>query len=230
MSELEIKQMTCEKHGDYQAKILKVLGREIVMQCPKCKEQEDRLKQLEEQYEANQKEAERIVIWTNKSGIPPIYRNMENFTFREAQKPLSNYDYKKNLVIYGGVGTGKTMAASYLGINAIKKGLNVRYLYANEIEKRVKSSWGTNLTEDDIIEQYIECDLLILDEIGRVQYNDYLFKVFDGRYMNQKPVILIGNIDVKEIPKILGDAIASRLRTNVQAICFGTEDLRTTAF
>ena len=111
-----------------------------------------------------------------------------------------------------------------------KKGLNVRYLYANEIEKRVKSSWGTNLTEDDIIEQYIECDLLILDEIGRIQYNDYLFKVFDGRYMNQKPVILIGNIDVKEIPKILGDAIASRLRTNVQAICFGTEDLRITAF
>ena len=52
MSELEIKQMTCEKHGDYTAKVLKVLGREIVMQCPKCKEIEDIKKQKEAEFEA----------------------------------------------------------------------------------------------------------------------------------------------------------------------------------
>lgn len=230
MSNLETREMNCETHGKYQAKVLHILGKAMVMPCPKCKEEEANLKQREEEHEAKIKEAERITIWINKSGIPPIYRNLESFNFRPEQQQLKDYDYKKNLVIYGGVGTGKTMVASHLGVKAIRNGLRVRYLYANEIEKRVKSSWGTQLTEDDIIEQFIDCDLLILDEIGRVTYNDYLFKVFDGRYMNQKPTILIGNIDVKEIPNILGAAIASRLRTNVQAISFGTEDLRKSIF
>ena len=230
MNNIATTQAFCETHGNYEAKVFHALGKAIIMPCPECKKIEDIKKQREAEFEANQKEIERLAIWINKSGIPTIYRNFDNFAFKPTQMALKEYDYKKNLVLYGGVGTGKTMVASYLGIKAIKNGMRVRYLYANEIEKRVKASWGTNLTEDDIMEQFIECDLLILDEIGRVTYNDYLFKVFDSRYMNNKPTILIGNIDVKEIPSILGDAISSRLRVNVKAYCFGTEDLRKADF
>ena len=228
---IETKQMTCKIHGSYTAKVINVLGTEIVMKCPKCKEIEDAKKQKEAEFEAKKKEAERIALWLDKSGLPPIYRNIENFEFKPAQMALKDYDFKKNLVLYGGVGTGKTMVASYIGVKAIRNNLTVRYLYANEIEKRVKSSWGsTYVTEDDIIDQFVNCDLLVLDEIGRVVYNDYLFKVFDSRYMNHKPTVIIGNIDVKEIPNILGEAIASRLRTNVQAVCFGVGDMRASVF
>lgn len=223
---LDERMMICEKHGEYKGKIVKCLGIEIAMKCPKCKEEEDIAKQKEQERLAAIAEAERIAIWLNKSGIPNIYKGLDNFVLKDTQKPLEKYDFKKNLVLYGGVGTGKTMVASWLAYKAIKNNMRVRYLYANEIDKKAKSSWGTNLTEDDILEQFIDCDLLILDEIGRVQYNDYLFKVFDGRYMNNKPTILIGNIDIKEIPKILGEAISSRLRVNVSAVCLGTQDMR----
>lgn len=222
-----IKELICERHGQYIAKVIQCLGTEIVMKCPKCKEEDKAREEAEKKIEENRANKERIAIWINKANLPMIYRGLAEFAPLETQrKAILDYDFKKNLIIYGSVGTGKTMYASWLGIQAIKKGLTTRYLYANEIEKKAKASWGTNLTEDDFLEQYIDCDLLILDEIGRVQYNDYLFKVFDGRYMNNKPIILLGNIEISEIPKILGEAIASRLRTNIKAISFGTEDIR----
>lgn len=224
---LQQKEMTCPKHGNYTAKVIQCLGTEIVMKCPKCKEEESKIKELEDEAEKERLNKERQAIWIAKSNIPALYRGLKEFIPLEAQrKAIIDYDFKKNLIIYGSVGTGKTLYASWLGLEAIKKNLTVRYLYANEIEKKAKASWGTNLTEDDFLEQYITCDLLILDEIGRVQYNDYLFKVFDGRYMNGKPTIMLGNIEISDVPKILGDAIASRLRSNIKAICFGTDDLR----
>lgn len=223
----EEKEMTCPKHGNYASKVIQCLGIEVAMRCPKCKKEEDAAREQEEVREKQRADIERQTIWINKSGIPIIYRGLKEFKPLATQtKAILDYDFKKNLIVYGSVGTGKTMYVCWLGLEAIKKNLTVRYLYANEIEKKAKASWGTSLSEDDFLSQYIDCDLLILDEIGRVQYNDYLFKVFDGRYMNGKPIILLGNVELLDIPKILGDAISSRLRTNIKAICFGTVDQR----
>lgn len=230
MSDIQTKEMICSKHGAYQAKTICILGQDITMPCPECRKEEEKLRAQIEQRKAKQKEKERITYSIGKSGIPPIYRNLDNFKFRNSQKGLENYDYKTNLILYGGIGTGKTMAASYIGIKAIKQGLTVRYLYANEIDKRIKSTWGTKMTEEEAMCPLLKCDVLILDEIGRVEYSDNLFKVFDSRYTNNKPIILLGNIDVKNIPSIFGDAIASRIRSSVQAVYFGAEDLRKPIF
>ena len=148
------------------------------------------------------------------------------FTPLEAQKTI-NYNYDKNLVIVGGVGSGKTMYACWLGLEAINRHKTVRYILASDLERKIKDTWGSKLlSEREVTDEYINCDLLILDEIGRATYNDYIFKVIDGRYNNELPTILLGNIETSEIGKVLGEAIASRLRTNVKVLSFGTTDLR----
>lgn len=221
-----IKITNCYLHGDYEAKVISVLGTSITMECPKCKEDRVEAERIEEIARLKKVEQERFLIWINKSNIPQIYRNMTDYKSLEAQ-PKYEYDFKKNLVITGGVGTGKTMFVSWLAIQAIRNKSTVRYMYASDLAQKVKASWGSReLTEDDVINEFINCDLLILDEIGRVEYNDYLFKVFDGRYNKSKPTVILGNIDAIEVPKILGEAIASRLRVNVKALSFGKEDKR----
>lgn len=221
-----IKIVNCHLHGDYEAKVLTVLGTNIVLECPKCKEARVEAERIEEIARLKKVEQERFSIWINKSNIPQIYRNMTDYKSLETQ-PKYEYEFKKNLVITGGVGTGKTMFVSWLAIQAIRNKSTVRYMYASDLSQKVKASWNSKeINEDDVISELVNCDLLILDEIGRVEYNDYLFKVFDGRYNIGKPTIILGNIDVIEIPKILGEAIASRLRVNVKALSFGKEDRR----
>jgi len=216
----------CEKHGEYEARTMKCLGIEIKMSCPKCAEEKAEEDRQREEIERNRSEMERISLWTVKANIPMLYRGLTKFDALEAQKTI-DYNYNNNLLIVGGVGTGKTMYACWLGLMAIRKGLTVRYVYANDVATKVKDTWSSKVFgERDVIDDLINCDLLILDEIGRVEYNNYLFSVFDGRYMNGKPTILLGNIEAKEIPNILGEAISSRLRSNIKVLSFGTTDLR----
>lgn len=218
--------MNCKKHGDYEAKTLKCLGVEITMPCPKCAEEQEAEQIAKELQDKERAENERKTLWIEKASIPKRYRGLLKFTPLEAQKTI-HYNYDKNLVIVGGVGSGKTMYACWLGLEAINQHKTVRYIIASDLERKIKDTWGSKvLSEREVTDEYINCDLLILDEIGRTTYNDYIFKVIDGRYNNELPTILLGNIETAEIGKVLGEAIASRLRTNVKVLSFGKEDMR----
>lgn len=219
----------CEKHGEYIARITNVLGLEIIQACITCTEEERKLDKEKELKAKQQIRMQQIALKIENANLPKRYSTLKDFEFKASQRALKDYSYESNLILYGTTGSGKTMIASYLALKAIYNGKTVRYLYASDIEKKAKEAWGTKFSEDDMLKPFVNCDILILDEIGRVQYNDYLFKVLDARYLEEKITFFLGNIDIKEIPKILGEAIASRLRENVQAISLGTEDYRTPA-
>lgn len=224
---MELEKFTCEKHGDFEGRAIMCLGLKIEPSCPICQKELDdaeaRDLAMREEYDRNG----RITLWAETANIPKMYRNQREITPNVNQADALNYNFDKNLILVGSVGTGKTMIASTLGMKAIAQHKTVRYLYASDIATRVKETWGSKvLSEKEAIDDLINCDLLILDEIGRCEYNEWIFKVLDGRYMEQKPTIFLGNIEAKELPRILGDAIASRLRTNVKVITFGETDHR----
>lgn len=223
----EIIKKTCEKHGEFESKRKIVLGLTVDQSCPKCQEVEKEIKAKEEQDYLHQQKIYNIAIRVKKACLPKKYRNFKNFEFKENQKKIKDFDFKSNLIIYGGVGTGKTMIASYLALKAIHKhNFTVRYLYASEVAQKVKATWGTKESEAEVLNDLINCDILILDEIGRAEYNEYLFKVLDGRYENEKITILAGNVQPQNIKSIFGDAIVSRLQENLLFANFGNIDLR----
>lgn len=214
----------CEKHGDFTGRCIEVLGRKIEIGCPKCNEEKREAEELEEKQEKERNEQARIAIGLSLSNIPLRYQSLLTFTPRENQK-IKAWDGKKNLSIIGGTGSGKTAYACHLGLKTIYNGDTVRFSEQSEIIAKIKNAWGKG--SEQIVQDYIDCDLLIVDEIGRGGYDDYLFRIFNGRYNLSKPTIIIGNVTFKEIPNVLGEAIASRLRgLGVVGLNFGSLDHR----
>lgn len=217
----------CKIHGDYEAKVTEVQGFKITQDCQACTREFKELEKLKElQLQKNMREmAVRKMI--EKTELPKKYSNLQGYKpMNEMQNIEFNFD--KNLMILGGFGSGKTMFISHLGLKALGQKKSVRYLKADDIrEKSIQAmNFKNSFTQDEFLKELINVDVLILDEIGRTEYNKYLFKVLDGRYENEKITILAGNVQPQNIKSIFGDAIVSRLQENLLFANFGNIDLR----
>ena len=143
----------------------------------------------------------------------------------EALKEGLKNGFDKNIIIVGGVGTGKTHLA-YAVVNALaekKASYNGEYRYYSEdkviycpiksIIDEIKNAWNRK-EAPDIVDLY-KVPLLIIDEIG-VQYGSdsertELYTVFNRRYEDELPIIAISNNKLSELQRILGQRIYDRL-------------------
>ena len=199
----------CHIHGEFEGVEYKVFKDTFQTGCPMCNKARDEEREREEQELKERHRKERIFNGIRLSRIPEKYQGLLSFTPRENQK-LKAWDKKQNVILIGGTGSGKTSYACHLGMTIIYNGDTVRYCTASELVARIKNGWGDS-TSEKVLEEYINADFLILDEMGRCTYDDYLFRLFDGRYNASKPTILLGNLTPKEIKGLFGDAIYSRL-------------------
>lgn len=136
-------------------------------------------------------------------------------------------EIKNNIVIIGGVGTGKThLAYAILNQEAEKKKFQddyyyksdfVRYATVKEIIEDIRKCWSKSADKYDIenVDKYKNVPLLIIDEIG-VQYGSdseriELFEIFNERYNEMLPTIAISNYNRQQIEKTLGLRITDRL-------------------
>lgn len=135
---------------------------------------------------------------------------------------------KNNIILIGGVGTGKThLAYAILNMLCEKKELSSGYRYyssdfvhyasCKEIIDNIKKCWDKGADEYDfnVIKTYKEIPLLIIDEVG-VQYGTdseriELFEIINERYNNCYPTIAISNYSKQQIVKTLGLRITDRL-------------------
>lgn len=134
--------------------------------------------------------------------------------------------WTRNIVIVGGVGTGKTHLA-YSILNAqseIRTSSNnpdyrwysenrVVYRTIKDIIDNIHDSWNDKSMSD--MNSFCSCPLLIIDEIG-VQYGSdsertELYTVFNRRYEDELPIIAISNNRLADLQRILGQRIYDRL-------------------
>lgn len=138
-----------------------------------------------------------------------------------------------NLILSGSVGTGKTLIAGALVASIIEHGKRSKIRTVSTIIRKLKSSWrrDCDYTEQDIIDDYVNLDLLVIDEIG-VQFGSdtekmFIFEIIDGRYNKMKPTILISNLDVEGIKSLIGERCIDRLREDGgKVIAFDYESQR----
>ena len=144
---------------------------------------------------------------------------------------------KKGMYIYGGAGTGKTFLASLIAREYILNFSNVVFGDVPSLLGDLKATFGTGNTED-LLNRYIDCDLLVLDDIGTEQVSDWsasvLYRLVNGRYNADKPIIVTSNYDLNGLSKRLktpnDDFVSTRIISRFKEMCYqaflGTKDRR----
>ena len=125
---------------------------------------------------------------------------------------------KGNLVMSGTTGVGKTHLGCATARTLLNKGMYVRYITSEEMAQKIMRAWDKDTkdsSEQSVIYEFTQYDLLILDEYGlhdRDKRLELVHKVLYARYDAMKPTMLISNFTLKQLKDDLGDRLWSRFQ------------------
>ena len=193
--------------------------------------------------EIENREAARVARNMNMAGFPCRYR-AEQYRTDEIDFPdgvsfesllaLDFYRSGKNVIMYGGTGTGKTMLSILIGMAACKENIPVRFYRVATLVNLLAES-----KQDGTLSQFKKkklnpAKILLLDEFGYVPYDrvgsellfDYLSEIHE-----QKSVVLNTNLEFSQWVNVLYDkrmttALIGRLIQHVELILFPGENNR----
>lgn len=159
----------------------------------------------------------------------------ENFcnTICIAEEFIVNWDKDecRNLIFFGGVGTGKTYMANCIANEVVLKGYTVRSYTILELLDFVSEALmvdrKSNLAEYKML---TNCDLLIIDDLGmesRANFtSNQLFKILDNRMSNMKKTIICTNLSIVDIRDEYSYKLLSRILDTYRFVKFIGNDLR----
>lgn len=192
--------------------------------------------------ELKNREQVRVSKLINSAGFYSI-KTFEGFRFDEITLPsdltpeslksLNFIKEKKNIIMYGRTGTGKTMLSTALGVTACQKGIPVKFYrtaaLVNQLSENKKAG-----TLGILLKKLNKASVIILDEWGYVPYDrtgaqllfDFLSEIHE-----QKSVILNTNLEFSRWVNVLYDeqmtaALVGRLMHHCYLLLFPGENNR----
>lgn len=209
-------------------KNIKLHEEEYELSPEEIKEQEENEKKL-----AEKEKSERL----RKSGIGERYyrATLDSYEcLNDGQKNalekvklfIKNYQ-EKTLWMVGKPGTGKTMLAAII----CRECWGSHYCKSYEIEFEFDDcrSFKAEKSRKQLINEYSEYPLLIIDEIGKFESKDeikYLFMIINERYEKRKSTVLISNKTKFEMVEYLGQPTFDRFTENCMSIEFNFDSYR----
>jgi DNA replication protein DnaC len=173
----------------------------------------------------------------------PVYKTLQSFEFTSVKLPpalsqaeltsMAFVNEKKNLVLFGPVGTGKTHLATALGVRACENGIRTRFFTAAELVVRLSEAYAAG-TLEKLVRSILRADLLIIDEWGYVpvdrQGAQLLFRVIADSY-ERRSVILTTNLEFSKWGSLFTDdqmaaAMIDRLAHHGHILLFEGESYR----
>jgi DNA replication protein DnaC len=132
--------------------------------------------------------------------------------------------YPGSLLFSGQTGSGKTHIAVAVVRELVKEDRLYRATFttAPEILLSIRNTFNKHdndddhyKTEDEVISDYADVELLIIDDLGSEKTTDFtiqsLYLIIDRRNRELMPTIITTNLSLKEIEEKLDARIASRL-------------------
>ena len=145
-----------------------------------------------------------------------------------AKKYVENYytmeQRNKGLLLYGGVGTGKTYIAACI-INAlVEKGVSCKL---TNFSRLANEGMAREFTEkQNFVDGLNTYDLIVIDDLGSERSSDFMnelvYSVIDSRHKSGKPMIVTTNLsgDNLKHPK---DVTAERVYSRLFEMCIPVE-------
>lgn len=186
---------------------------------------------------------ERIIERNLKAARFPMVKTLTEYSFSGIQLPekldieelttLNFLEQHENLILYGGVGTGKTHLSIALGVQAINSEKKVLFYTVHSlINQLVKAK--EDHTYDKLMRKIAGVDLLILDEWGYLPLHQegarLLFEVISLCY-ERKSIIITTNIEFSHWKNFLFDdkltvAIIDRIVHHSHLLFYDRESYR----
>jgi len=134
----------------------------------------------------------------------------------------------KGILMMGGTGLGKTHLSLAIANRLIERGFCVAYGSAPEIIRRLdREQFGK--AEGDTMALAMECDLLILDDLGAENSTEHavsiLYEIINARQNRGLPVLVNTNLTMDSMGKRYQDRLWSRL-FSLRVLIFVGEDNR----
>lgn len=206
--------LVCGKCGKRKQKLITLTrnGAEVPMVVPvMCKCKSDAYKQQKARDE-QEKEMDAISKLRKESLMDSRFRSIsfKNFVlnqynekcFRLCKRYATAFDkmMEKNmgLLMYGGVGTGKTFAAACIANYLLDQKIPVVMISFIKLLEMLEKN-----TDNDIIQNLQSAKLLVLDDLGAERRTSYalekVYNIIDARYRSKLPVILTTNLTMDEM-------------------------------
>jgi len=161
---------------------------------------------------------------------------------KHARNYVSNWESCRTdnigLLFWGPPGTGKTYAAACIA-NAL---MELPGWFSPIV---IMATFGTILRQllaqspqekDTYFRKLLECDLLILDDLGMERQTEYareqVFNIIDGRCLTRKPMVVTTNLTIQQLrnPKTLEEQrIYDRVLGSCVPVCFQGDSQRSPA-
>ncbi len=139
-----------------------------------------------------------------------------------------------SLMFIGHTGLGKTHLSTAVARGVIDGGFDVQYVTSQNLiatfsKERFGRNYGDAYTEAET-EKFFSCDLLIIDDFGTEEINQFSISVFynliNSRLNLGRPIILNTNLNDQEIRTRYADRITSRLFGEFWVLAFPGKDIR----
>lgn len=205
--------------------------------CPECAEASLQARMREEerqrQMEMMRERAARLVA---QSGIPPRFAGKGFDAYqpvsgksasvlrkvREYADLLASGEHGgRSLVMLGNVGNGKTHLSCALLRDVILRTCKPgAYWTFAELVREVKGSWrkAADYSEQDVYDRFAKPELVVLDEVGMQNFTEFeqtvAYEAINGRYLLEKPTVVVTNLPASDLSKCLGERVVDRLREN----------------
>ena len=156
-------------------------------------------------------------------------KNIEDILEYITGEYLPNFkNSNTNLLFYGNSGTGKTFLSWCIAKELLDKGFLVVYKTSDDLLRALKDIKFNNDT--DLENLLINCDLLIIDDLGSEQITDFssteLCTLINKKILKNKKMLISTNLSLPLISKRYSERISSRIIGEFKLFKFFAEDIR----